>query len=139
MSDTATRERAQAMLDAVPFHRAVLRPRVAAVDPSGGRLDVVLDPSPDLCRTEDGPAVHGGIVASLIDAAAYNAVALHLERATPTLDLRVDYLRPAVPPLVARARVLRAGRRVATVDVRVEAEGGRLVAAGRGTFAVGES
>jgi uncharacterized protein (TIGR00369 family) len=136
MSEDDARERAQAVLEAVPFHRAVLRPRVVAADPAAGTLDVALEPSPDFRRSDDAPDILGGVLAGLIDVAAYNAVALHLDRATPTLDLRIDYLRPAVPPLVARARVLRAGRRTATVDVTVENADGRPVGVGRGSFAV---
>ncbi|MFW5678698.1 MAG: PaaI family thioesterase [Pseudomonadota bacterium] len=128
--------RVQALLDAVPFHSLVLRPRVTRVDAAAGTLEVALDPDPRLCRSATEPALHGGVIASLIDIAAYNALALHKDTATPTLDLRVDYLRPAVAPLVARANVVRAGRRVATVDVAVRDAAGREVALGRGSFAI---
>ncbi|TVQ29743.1 MAG: PaaI family thioesterase [Geminicoccaceae bacterium] len=127
---------AQAVLDAVPFHDQVLRPRVVAVDPRAGSLDVALDPNPALRRSREDGALHGGVVASLIDLAAYNAVALHKSAATPTLDLRIDYLRPAVAPLVARARMVRAGRRTATVDVTVVDAAGVTVALGRGSFMI---
>ena len=127
---------AQAVLDSVPFHDRVLRPRVIAVDTARGQLDVALDGNPDLCRSTESDALHGGVVASLIDLAAYNAAALHKGLATPTLDLRIDYLRPAVAPLRASARVVRAGRSVVTVDVAVEDSTGRLVALGRGSFSV---
>jgi uncharacterized protein (TIGR00369 family) len=127
---------AQAVLDGVPFHDRVLRPRVIGVDAAAGTLDVALDPDPALRRHADEPALHGGVIAALIDIAAYNAAALHSGTATPTLDLRIDYVRPAIAPIVARARVVRAGRRIATVDVAVEDEAGRSVALGRGSFAV---
>ena len=127
---------AQVVLDAVPFHARVLHPRVVAADTARGQLDIALDGNPDFCRSTESDALHGGVVASLIDLAAYNAAALHKGLATPTLDLRIDYLRPAVAPLLARARVMRAGRSVLTVDVTVEDSTGRLVALGRGSFAV---
>ncbi len=54
---------------------------------------------------------------------------------TPTIDLRIDYLRAADGgDLIARAKLLKAGRTIARVDVTVEDSKGRLVAVGRGTF-----
>jgi uncharacterized protein (TIGR00369 family) len=51
--------------------------------------------------------------------------------------MRVDYLRPAAgPDMRARARVVRAGRTAAVVDVEVES-GGKLVAVGRCGHATG--
>ena len=58
-----------------------------------------------------------------------------LGRGLPTINFRVDYLRPAVGTgLVATARVRRAGKSVGVVDVDVADEGGRLVAIGRATY-----
>lgn len=80
------------------------------------------------------PVFHGGVVASLIDAAAYSAVAIHQDAPTPTVSLNVDYVSPAVgEKLVAQARVRKAGRLLSRVDIDVFAAG-RLVALGRGTF-----
>ena len=54
----------------------------------------------------------------------------------PTMNLRIDYLRPAVgSDLVATAVVRRAGRTAAVCDVDVHDDQGRLVAVGRGTWA----
>ncbi len=53
----------------------------------------------------------------------------------PTINLRIDYLRPAVgDALTGTARVRRAGRTVALVDVDVYDEQQNLVAVGRGTY-----
>ena len=53
----------------------------------------------------------------------------------PTINLRIDYLRPAVGSvLTGTARVRRAGRTVALVDVDVYDEQRALVAVGRGTY-----
>ena len=53
----------------------------------------------------------------------------------PTINLRIDYLRPAVGgSLTGTARVRRAGRTVALVDVDVYDEQQILVAVGRGTY-----
>jgi uncharacterized protein (TIGR00369 family) len=58
-----------------------------------------------------------------------------LGRAVPTVNLRVDYLRPAAgQEMVATAIIRKAGRTVSVVDVEVMA-GGKLVAIGRADLA----
>jgi uncharacterized protein (TIGR00369 family) len=53
----------------------------------------------------------------------------------PTINLRIDYLKPAVGSLLTgTARVRRTGRTVALVDVDVHDERQSLVAVGRGTY-----
>lgn len=79
---------------------------------------------------------HGGPIAAVIDTVADFALTMMLGRALPTIDLRIDYLRPAVhTALLATARVRRQGRSVGVVDVDVENEAGVLVAIGRGAYA----
>src|SRR5690349_14732088 len=78
---------------------------------------------------------HGGAIAGLIDTAGDAAVALGLGAVVPTINFRVDYLRPATTRhLTATATVRRAGRTVAIVDIDVEDAEGRLVAVGRGCY-----
>lgn len=87
---------------------------------------------------ERGPGTlqwHGGPMAALIDIAGDFALIAKLGRGIPTIDLRIDYLRPAVDTdLVARARTLRAGRTVGVVDIELSDRHGRLVAVGRGGY-----
>jgi uncharacterized protein (TIGR00369 family) len=53
----------------------------------------------------------------------------------PTINFRVDYLRPAVgTDLIAEARVRRAGRTIGVVDIDVSDTTGRLIALGRGCY-----
>lgn len=78
---------------------------------------------------------HGGPIAAVIDIAGDFALIAKLGRAIPTIDLRVDYLRPAInTDLIASARTLRAGRSIGVVDIEVRDKAGRLVAAGRGSY-----
>ena len=62
---------------------------------------------------------HGGVVTTLIDATAGAAVYSSLPRGTPlaTLDMRIDYLKPAEPDkrLYAIAELYRLTRRIAFV------------------------
>ena len=87
---------------------------------------------------ERGPGTlqwHGGPMAALIDIAGDFALIAKLGRGIPTIDLRIDYLRPAVDTdLIARARTLRAGRTVGVVDIELSDKQGRLVAVGRGGY-----
>jgi uncharacterized protein (TIGR00369 family) len=54
----------------------------------------------------------------------------------PTVDLRVDYLRPTRRGrLTAIARTIKVGRRVSVADVEVKDEQGQVVAIGRGVYA----
>jgi uncharacterized protein (TIGR00369 family) len=56
-------------------------------------------------------------------------------RGLPTVNFRVDYLRPAIDTaLIAVARVRRAGKSVGVADVDVFNEKGVLLAIGRGTY-----
>ncbi len=86
------------------------------------------------------PALHGGSIAALIDATAGAAAFTEI---TPTdrvstIDLRIDYLRPAPKQdLLATATVRRIGSRVATVNIEVKPVGDEaLVAEGRAVFSV---
>lgn len=79
---------------------------------------------------------HGGILATLIDLAADYAIAARIGRGVPTVDLRVDYHKAAMPgPLLARASVIKVGGTLATAEARVYDESGRtLLASGRGVY-----
>ena len=117
----------------IPFHRA-LGLRVLTAGPAGAA--VTIPPAPQLTGDPHRPAVHGGVLATLIDTAGGLAVFLAVgpgDRVS-TLDLRVDYLRPAATdrPLTAEARVLRVGNRVAVTEIWVH-HGDPEAAVARGT------
>jgi uncharacterized protein (TIGR00369 family) len=81
--------------------------------------------------------LHGGVVASLADTAAAFAILTTSEagQATTTVDLTVHYLRPlAGGRATARARVLRAGRRILTISVEVLDENKALAATALASF-----
>lgn len=118
-----------------PFHAWL---GVHAVETGPGRAVLRIPPNEDHVGNPLVPAVHGGIVAALIDLAGGAALFVDLQIPTPTIDMRVDYLRPAIAgkAIVAEARVKSLGRTVAFVDVDVTDEDGRLVAQGRCTYSV---
>lgn len=124
----------QAWVDEAPYHRLV--PLVVeAVDPGAGRVVMRLPFTGSITRQASGDQVHGGPIASVIDSAGTFAVAAMVGHGVPTMNLRIDYVRPAVQTdLVATATVRRAGRTIAVCDIDLHDEQGRLVAIGRGTW-----
>ncbi len=87
-------------------------------------------------------AIHGGVMATLADASCGAALWSHYEdprTRISTIDLRIDYLRPGrQETLAAEATVVRGGRRVGVVDVRLFHPSAPLetIATGKGVFNV---
>jgi uncharacterized protein (TIGR00369 family) len=78
---------------------------------------------------------HGGVLAAIVDTAADYALAAELGRPVPTIDLRVDFHKAAMPgDLTAKARVVRIGSQYSTAEAYVYDKDGALVASGRGTY-----
>jgi len=77
---------------------------------------------PELVGNPAVPALHGGSLSALADAAGGAAVfsGLTIGDIVSTIDLRIDYLRPAAPiDTVAEARVVRLGGRVGVARIQV--------------------
>jgi uncharacterized protein (TIGR00369 family) len=109
--------------------------RVAAVDHGRNELTVTMPMRPELERGAGTAQFHGGPIAAFIDCVGDFAVALVVGGGVPTINMRVDYLKPAVgTSITGTARVRRSGRTVSVVDVDVYDEHGALVAVGRGTY-----
>ena len=78
---------------------------------------------------------HGGILATVIDMAADYALAAKPGGAIPTVDLRVDYHRPALQGmLTVEGRVIKLGRTFSTAEAFVYDSEGALLASGRGVY-----
>ena len=78
---------------------------------------------------------HGGILAAILDVAADYAIAVKLGRPVPTIDIRVDYHKAAMPgDLTAKGRVVRMGNQFSTAEAYLYDEEGALIASGRGTY-----
>jgi len=135
MNALASREAVAAALRRPPFQQ-FLRIEPLEVDADGGAVLFELPYRAEYARAPDGTQIHGGVIAAFIDVTADYALSVRLGNFVPTIDLRVDYLRPAAGTLRARGRVVKAGRRVGVVDVEVTDANGRAVALGRGLFAI---
>ncbi|HZZ88615.1 MAG TPA: PaaI family thioesterase [Caulobacteraceae bacterium] len=83
------------------------------------------------------PALHGGVVASFLELAALARLDAEGKRAR-TIDITVDYLRPARPVVfLAEARILKLGRRAANLAVEAwQEDRANPVAALRGHFLI---
>lgn len=129
-----TIEGIQRLLDASPFI-AFCGMRCTRVDFQAGGVTLTMPMRPEFERGVRTGQFHGGPIAALIDTAGDFAVVLSTGREVPTLNLRVDYLRPAFGDgLVAHAVVRRTGRTLAWADVDVYDTSGQLVAIGRGNY-----
>jgi uncharacterized protein (TIGR00369 family) len=101
-----------------------------------GLVEIRLPFREEFLREDDSDWLHGGVISALIDIAGDYAVVTKTGVGVPTIDLRVDYLRPARRgDLTALARTIRVGRTVGIADVEVRDEQGALVAIGRGVYA----
>lgn len=84
-------------------------------------------------RTEGG-YTHGGILATIVDLTADWALTSRVGGAVPTVDLRVDYHRPATGNLRSLGRVVKYGRTTSLAEAEVFDGDGALVASGRGVY-----
>ena len=124
----------EAELAKPPFHNW-LGPVLESVEAEAEALTVRIPARPEFARIPGEPGFHGAIVAGAVDIAAHAAIVIRTRGPTPTVDLRVDYLRASTgADLLARAEIVRAGRSLGTVRVDVSEPGGRAVAAGIATF-----
>jgi uncharacterized protein (TIGR00369 family) len=129
----------QQMLDVSPFN-LFLGLTVLKADAEAQEVTMRAPMRPEFERRPGSKQWHGGVIASVIDTVGDFAVGMMVGRGLPTVNFRVDYLKPAVDTaLVAVSRVRRAGKSVGVADVDVFDEKGALLAIGRGTYSTLES
>jgi uncharacterized protein (TIGR00369 family) len=96
----------------------------------------------DDLRNAPGAPVHGGVLATLVDAAVGGALGTYGDAASggvdqTTLDLNVSFVAAARgDAIVAEGRILRRGRTIAFGEARVTDVAGTLVAVGRATYMI---
>ncbi|MDI1272995.1 thioesterase family protein [Polaromonas sp.] len=124
--------------------------KVVSVRPEGvvGRIDM----RPSLVGHYAYNRIHGGVVSAGLDAMAGLAIMaaigarhmgespeqrMHRFSKLGTIDLRVDYLRPAIGEFFElRAEVLRLGSRVASTRMEFLGADGKLLSTGAGAYIV---
>jgi uncharacterized protein (TIGR00369 family) len=134
MSDALTAAQLQELLTRSPFIR-FLGLTVIEADPAQQLVTMTLSMRPEFERIAGSGQWHGGPIAAVIDTVGDYALVVSLGRPLPTINFRVDYLRPAVnTALTVTARVRRAGKSVGVVDVDVLDAKNNLVAIGRASY-----
>ena len=113
-----------------------LKLTVLSADPDTQQVVMRAEMRPEFERGRGTGQWHGGPIAAVIDTVGDYALVMLLGRPLPTVNFRVDYLRPAIDTaLIVTATVRRNGRQVGIVDVDVANEAGQLLAVGRATYA----
>ena len=132
MAEAMTLEKLQQLITRGPFNQW-LNFTILKIDAEG--IEVKATWREEWIVNPDRRYTHGGILAAIIDVAADYAIAAQIGRPVPTIDIRVDYHKPAMPgDLIAKARVVRSGSQYSTAEAYVYDKDGTLVASGRGTY-----
>ncbi|MFC4492984.1 PaaI family thioesterase [Streptomyces ovatisporus] len=104
------------------------------VVPEDGTIEVAFQAHEQF--TNPAGAIQGGFLAAMLDDTMGPALAAALPdgQLAPTLDLHIQYLRPALPGrLTGRGRVVQRGRQVCFLAGELAAEDGTLVAVATAT------
>ena len=128
-----------ALLAAIPYCRHL----GVTARMEGDALILVMPFAEHLVGNPVLPALHGGVIGSLLETAAIAQVIFETgdERLPKPVDITVDYLRSArAVESYARARIARQGKRVVNVHAEMwQEDETKLVAALRGHFLIASS
>jgi uncharacterized protein (TIGR00369 family) len=122
----------------VPFWDTLGIEVVSVDEPGHAILRLVMRPPLGTRRAE---VLHGGAIATLIDAAAGAAVIASVGEdadyvGQATLDINVSYLNAITDEAIAEARILRSSRTIGFTQVEVRDPKGTLAAIGRVTYSI---
>jgi uncharacterized protein (TIGR00369 family) len=109
--------------------------QVTHCDPDKQEITVLAPMRPEFERGIGTGQWHGGPLAGIIDTVGDFALVMAIGRPLPTINFRVDYLRPAIhTDITAIARVRRSGKTVGVVDIDLYNNQRALLAIGRATY-----
>lgn len=132
------RRLSQAFMHHVPHNRAL---GIEMVELEDGSAKMSLPYSDNIIGNPETGVIHGGAITSLMDACCGAAVFMKLKEPMPiaTLDLRIDYLKPATPELavIAHATCYKRTQNVAFVRcIAYHADPDDPIASAAGAFAL---
>lgn len=138
MQEDVALKQARAFIEALP-HAAALNLSLDLI--KDGRAQITMPYDARLVGDPTTGVLHGGAISALMDTASGAAVMCHPEAppSTATLDLRIDYFRPATPgqAVTAQAECHHMTRSVAFIRViATDDDKDRPVAMGTGAFTV---
>ncbi|PCJ51662.1 MAG: phenylacetic acid degradation protein [Candidatus Hydrogenedentota bacterium] len=110
---------------------------VQEYDSEAGTITVRFDAKAEFCNA--GGIIHGGFLAAMLDDTLAPALGVMVDenQYTPTIELKLNYLRPAkVGPIIGKANVIRRGRNIGFVEGRLEDEAGQVLVTATGTFMI---
>ena len=124
----------QAVVERIPYARFL----GIQVDQKGHEITTIMPFKPELVGNVNLPALHGGVIGAFLEMTAVIQLLFDTscERLPKTIDVSIDYLRSGLPrDAYARARVVRQGRRYASVHVEAwQDQRDKLYAQGTGHF-----
>jgi uncharacterized protein (TIGR00369 family) len=112
----AREERLAAALASIPYMRFL----GMTAELAGDEMTAILPFSPHLIGNMSLPALHGGVIGAFLEMTALCQLVVRepLRRRPKTIDITIEYLRPArAQTTFARADVRKIGRRIANVHV----------------------
>ena len=137
--DAAEKRRiAKQFIEALPFAHSL---KMEVQDIGEGTAVIAMPWSDDLVGDPRTGVIHGGAVSALMDTCGGAAVMTHPEApaGTATIDLRIDYMRPATPGqrIVTRAECFHVTRSVGFVRASAwDEDEERPVATAAGAFTI---
>jgi len=125
------RKELNTLMPKMPFNH-LLGMHVSRVYADGITLELAITPE----LTNSLGTLHGGVTATLIDAAIGMAIIGQLGgRPATTVELKLNYLRPATHGKVrARSKIIKIGKTLAVGTAEVRDSHGALIALGSATY-----
>ena len=119
-------------ISVAPFHKWL---GIVLTDVNQEGIELRVPWRPEFVVNVELGYTHGGILAALIDVAADYAIAAKIGRPVPTIDMRVDYHRPAFKgDLIVKAKVIKLGSNFCNGEAEVSDKNGKALASGRGVY-----
>lgn len=120
------------MLLVAPFHRWL---GLSIAELGTEELVIAMPWRDEIVSNPAVGAAHGGILSALIDLTGLYTIIAMGGTARATIDLRVDFHRPATSGLLrAIGRPVKLGRQISVAETRIVSADGSLLASGRGAY-----